>query len=80
MKKNILLVIALLLALSSCKLAPKYVRPDYSLDSTAIRFAVNSDTATIADLRWRELFQDSVLLTLIDEGLKNNMIIRNMSH
>lgn len=73
MKKNILLVIALLLALSSCKLAPKYVRPDYSLDSTAIRFAVNSDTATIADLRWRELFQDSVLLTLIDEGLKNNL-------
>lgn len=73
---NILLVPALLFTLQSCFVAKKYTRPDlveedyYRTDSLAL------DSATIADISWREMFTDPYLTAHIETALENNIDIR----
>lgn len=75
--KNILYKIAFsavaLLSLGSCGLYTKYERPDVSFtDSLYRRLPSESDTASIATLKWNDLFSDPILQNWIKVGIENN--------
>ncbi|MCF6170711.1 MAG: TolC family protein [Bacteroidales bacterium] len=71
MKKTILIFfIGIIISLSGCKLGPDFQQPDYE-GPTAFRFD-SIQTDTIVNLRWWELFSDSVLDTLIRDALHAN--------
>jgi len=69
------IVVAVFLAFGGCKVGPKYVRPVVKTDSL-FRFAMSSDTASLANLEWVKLFKDTVLQKFINTGLQNNYDIR----
>ena len=69
------IVLGAFLAISGCKVGPKYVRPAVKTDSL-FRFAQSGDTNSIANIEWIKLFKDTVLQRLIQTGLKNNYDIR----
>ena len=69
------IIVSVLLALSGCKVGPKYVRPAMKMDSL-YRFAQSGDTNSMADIEWIKLFKDTVLHRLVQTGLKNNYDIR----
>ena len=55
----------------SCRLGPEYQR-DEKFKPETFRFTAE-ESANIADVPWWELFQDSVLTSLIDSALTNNL-------
>ena len=60
------------LLFTSCGVYKEYSRPEVEADAQ-FRNAVNaSDTTTIASLSWRELFTDTCLQKLIEQGLRQN--------
>lgn len=63
--------------LSSCKVGNKYKQPDLNLPE-AYRQAWDSSSvdSTLQSIAWRDFFNDSVLLALIDSGLVNNFDMR----
>jgi len=66
-----------ILFLSSCKLGEKYKQPALNLpdsyrgawDSTSVETSFNT-------IQWRDFFNDTVLIALIDSGLANNFDMR----
>lgn len=78
--KNILLVIFagivfVFLGLSSCQVLNRYQTPE--MDTSNLyrndhRENYSGDTATIADIPWREYFTDAYLIGLIEESLEHN--------
>jgi len=60
--------------LSSCKITRKYEQPELSVikADNLYRGAESTDTSSIANLPWTELFTDPKLQALISEGLANN--------
>lgn len=62
------LMLSLLLA--SC-VTSKYETPNI-IDNKLYRDSNSTDSTSIADISWKNYFQDSTLQSLIDEGLKNN--------
>ena len=77
MKKNIpLLIVAALTLLSGCGLYKSY-RPATSVPDNLYRDEpTGTDTSSIGHLDWQELFTDSQLQILINEGLENNTDLR----
>jgi len=75
-KGALLLVVAL--TLQSCFVARDYVRPDLEIETEALYRTENlpTDSVSIADISWRDLFTDQYLKQYIEEGLQNNMDIR----
>ena len=65
-----LLVLAPLL-LASCAVGPNYKRPTVDVPGN-YRFATTTNTASVADLPWWQVFQDSVLQGLIRTAVINN--------
>ena len=65
-----ILILALVLAFSSCKLGKEYVRPDLNLPETID--GETTDTASVSDIPWQSLYQDTVLQNLINRALENN--------
>lgn len=63
--------IIILLFLSSCNVTKTYVKPEINTDSL-FRTDLMEDTASISHLAWSELYTDSALQRLIEEGLNNN--------
>jgi outer membrane protein, multidrug efflux system len=55
----------------SCKVTNVYKPPAINTDSL-FRDVSTSDTITIADLHWDDFFKDTILKTLIAEGIHNN--------
>jgi multidrug efflux system outer membrane protein len=72
---TLFIVFSIILAMAACKVGPKYERPAVRMDNT-YRFALSSDTASMADIEWIKLFRDTVLQRLVTTGLKNNFDIR----
>lgn len=61
--------------LSSCHIYSNYERPvDLPVDSLYRDFNVNeaSDTSSLGDMDWKDVFSDTLLRKLIDFGLENN--------
>ena len=65
-----ILIMAFSLAFSSCKLGKEYARPDLNLPETID--GVTTDTASVSDIPWQSLYQDTVLQNLISQALENN--------
>lgn len=77
MKNNIILLsVATLSLLSGCGIYKSY-KPETSVPDNLFREeAMATDTTSIGNLDWRELFTDPQLQALIDKGLENNTDIR----
>ena len=75
--KKIIFALTIVATFSSCKVYTKYERPDDISVISAYRGAnEESDTTTLADLSWRDLFTDSYLQNLIKIGLEKNTDLR----
>src|SRR5690606_40790760 len=80
MRKHIFFRIAivpvLLVTMQSCFVARQYSRPEV-VDSEYFRTdALARDSVTIADVSWREMFTDPILVGHIERGLERNIDIR----
>lgn len=64
---------AVVFMVASCKVTQPYQQPSGMADNELYRGAKNTaDTATIADLPWRQMFSDTLLQSLLQEGISNN--------
>lgn len=70
--KDILVVLLLVLVLASCKVTRTYESPEVRTEGL-FRDVQTSDTNSIANLPWREVFTDTVLQRLIAEGIAQNL-------
>ncbi len=66
----------MLLALQSCFVAKKYTRPEVVHEEYFRSDSLSKDSVSLADVSWRELFKDPVLVSYIEKGLENNIDIR----
>lgn len=74
-KGALLLIVAL--TLQSCFVAQDYVRPELSETEALYRTDnLSTDSVSIADISWKNLFTDKHLQSYIEEGLTNNMDVR----
>ena len=76
---------ALLLTLAGCAVGPRYRRPDLEVpaahraapvDSASAAVAAADSLASIADLAWFEVFEDTTLRALVREALAANHDLR----
>src|SRR5574344_1412561 len=68
-----LIMICAVMTLDSCGIYTKYSRPENLQTQGLYRDSVEErDTTSLATMSWRQLFTDPNLISLIDEGLKNN--------
>lgn len=75
--KKIIVMAAVALMATGCGLYKKYERPAGVAPENLFGVEnVTSDTASIADLGWRELFTDPYLQRLIEKGLEANTDLR----
>ncbi len=76
MKNYIISGIALLsviMTANSCKVGQPYTQPDAKLPEQYSRtITAMADTASIADLEWKQFFTDTTLQSLIGKGIANN--------
>lgn len=70
-KYKYLLVLVGMLVVVSCGIRPEYQRPDLQLPDK-FAGATAADTASIANISWRNFFTDKNLQSLIDKGLNYN--------
>ena len=72
------LILVVALTLQSCFVAQDYVRPDLDAETQALYRTENlpTDSVSIADVSWKNLFTDQYLQQYIEEGLQNNMDVR----
>lgn len=77
MKRSIILYIALgVITLSSCKLGKHYVRPELQLPEKLSQKQQAGDTTSIADLKWWEIYTDTILQNLIQRTLECNKDVK----
>lgn len=63
--------------MQSCFVAKDYERPQLEETENLYRTdALPTDSISMADLSWKELFNDAYLVQYIEEGLQNNIDIR----
>ena len=70
-----------LLGTGGCKVGQDYSRPALDVPSE-FKYAPEDfiDSVNIATINWREFFDDSVLVNLIDSALKNNLNLRQLAN
>ena len=80
MKKQIIYMVCATVLLSSCHIYKAYDRPDtietsgiYRDPVSATDTLVETDTTNMGNLPWKDVFRDSKLQALIEEGLANNV-------
>ncbi|MFP6638910.1 MAG: efflux transporter outer membrane subunit [Myxococcota bacterium] len=62
-----------LLLLVSCAIGPDYKRPVVEIPEVYRGSLQAEEAASLADLSWWEIFEDPVLVELIETGLQNNL-------
>jgi len=72
MKKQIILLAVAGMMLSSCGVYNKYKRPEVVTNGLYGQDVEVVDTASIASLKWQELFTDPQLQSLIEQALEGN--------
>src|ERR1041385_2981928 len=68
--------VVMLVCLTGCMVGPDYNRPSMEIPPQ-FRAATTSDTTSIADLKWFEVFQDEPLQELIRSALAQNYDLRD---
>jgi NodT family efflux transporter outer membrane factor (OMF) lipoprotein len=76
MSKRILLPLLFVVTLHACKVTTPYRQPARVAGDSLYRDTTITDTTSIATLPWRQLFPDSLLQTLIQEGIDNNLDLK----
>jgi outer membrane protein, multidrug efflux system len=76
--KKLFLIILLPFMLNSCFVARDYQRPEVEEISEELfrTDKLPQDSLNIAEVSWRELFTDPILISHIEKGLENNLDIR----
>lgn len=69
-------LIVLMMGVQACKVTEEYRRPDVAGVVAYAGDSLVQDSAGIAMLPWREIFQDSLLARLVEEGLSRNFDMR----
>ncbi len=74
---KIFLVPAILMSLQSCFVAKDYKRPQAVIQEESFRTnQLPQDTLSMAEISWREMFTDPLLVYHIEQALENNIDIR----
>ena len=73
---KLLLVISAPLLLQSCFVAKNYSRPEIETENLYRTDNLPQDSISMADVSWRDLFNDEQLKSYIAQGLENNIDIR----
>ncbi len=74
---NSVLVISMSFLLTSCFVAKNYERPEFEETDNLYRTDnLPTDSLSLADVSWKDIFTDSYLNNYIEEGLQNNLDIR----
>jgi multidrug efflux system outer membrane protein len=73
--RSMLYVVLLAGILGSCKITKPYSTPEQQT-AGLYRTEASTDSATIADLPWKELISDTTLQELISEGLRQNLNLK----
>lgn len=79
MKKSLIytFIFASFLSVQSCFVAKDYARPqDLGLEQKYRTDMVAQDSLSMANLSWKEIFSDPILVKHIETGLNNNLDIR----
>lgn len=71
-KITLVLCIVILTIIQSCKVAKPYIQPSGAAGTNLYRKVASSDTNTIANIPWKKLFSDTILQSLVQEGISNN--------
>lgn len=74
--KQLLVALFLTMALASCKITKTYERPDLKTEAL-YRDQNSTDTTSMAKMPWQSLFSDGKLKELIQEGLDQNLDLKN---
>lgn len=77
--KNIIraLIAIVSIGIISCNVSEKYTQPDINIADSY--HTVEADSTSFSDIKWWDLFNDTTLTALINEGLQNNLIVQNMA-
>lgn len=70
--KLFLVCFTVVVFMAACKITVPYQRPSGIADNKFYRSSNTVDTTTIADIPWRQMFSDTLLQGLIQEGISNN--------
>jgi outer membrane protein TolC len=73
--KNIILTFAIALGSVSCVSKLAYTEPDLPLPEK-FQYTATADTASVANLEWKQFFNDPILQELIEKGIKIIMIFK----
>lgn len=73
---KVLVPVLVAFAMQSCFTAKTYERPEVKTDNLYRMETVSTDSTSIGDLAWNNLFTDPILQEYITKGLKNNLDIR----
>lgn len=69
-------VIVLVVIISSCKVTQPYKQPADATSNKLYRDTSNTDTANIAAISWKQMFTDTLLQALVQEGISNNLDLK----
>ncbi len=67
-----LIIICVAVTLSSCGIYKPYSRPEVNTDGLYGADLATTDTTSLGNIDWREMFTDPKLQSLIEQGLANN--------
>ncbi len=70
--KRIIIIFAIACTMSGCSIYTKYSRPEVHTDGVFGENVETTDTTTIGDMQWTEIYSDIYLQKLIRKGLENN--------
>ena len=71
---NKIIFIGFILILASCAVGPKYKRPSTKTPEAYTQSAVRTDSIT--NMKWWEVYQDTVLQTLIEKAIGQNLDLK----
>ncbi|MGL4583254.1 MAG: efflux transporter outer membrane subunit [Flavobacterium sp.] len=69
-------IAALALTMQSCIVSKNYERPEVTNEAQFRTDKISQDSLSMAEMSWKELFSDQVLVQHIERGLENNLDIR----
>jgi multidrug efflux system outer membrane protein len=70
------LIITVLIGFSSCEIQKDYIAPSVELVSN-YKNKITTDSTNFANISWWKIFNDTTLVSLIREGLNNNLTLKN---
>lgn len=76
MKQSCIYIVLVLMFFTSCKVGQKFEKPEMQLPETLSKKQLAGDSACIADLKWWDVYSDTILQKLIRKTLDNNKDIK----